>query len=60
MNEIETIEAPEVTTTTELSMKELDAIAGARTLVQSFVAGFVSTCPDAGYRSIVKATAGCF
>jgi hypothetical protein len=59
MNEIETTEAPEVTTT-ELSMKELDAIAGARTLVQSFVAGFVSTCPDAGYRSIVKATAGCF
>jgi len=60
MNEIETTEAAEATTKTELSMDELDAIAGAETLVQSFVAGFVSTCPDAGYRSIVKATAGCF
>jgi len=60
MNEIETTDTAEVTTTIELSMEELDAIAGAKTLVQAFVAGFVSTCPDAGYRSIVKATAGCF
>jgi hypothetical protein len=44
----------------ELSIEELDAVAGGKTLMGAFISGFLAYAPDAGLHSITKAMAGCF
>jgi hypothetical protein len=58
MDTTEDIEAMNVQTT-ELTIGELDAVAGGKTLIGSFVSGFLAYAPEAGLRSITRAQSGC-
>jgi hypothetical protein len=61
MNTTEKAVPTEVSRTTELSIEDLDAVAGGEPqgLVNNFVHGFLSTCPSQGYDSFRRAIGGC-
>jgi hypothetical protein len=60
MNMTEMTVTTEDSTTTELSIEELDIVAGgAMDLVGAFVHGFLHTCPQGGWDSMRRAIGGC-